>query len=47
LEADVELAERVDALVSRFGRLQDTVGDKLLPRYLDAVGKGNRQESRK
>ncbi len=38
LETDVELAERVDAFVSRFGRLQDTVGDKLLPRYLDAVG---------
>jgi len=38
LEADVELAERVDAFVSRFGRLQDTVGDKLLPQYLNAVG---------
>lgn len=38
LETDVELAERVDAFVSRFGRLQDTIGDKLLPRYLDAVG---------
>ncbi len=38
LETDVNLAERVDAFVARFGRLQDTVGDKLLPRYLDAVG---------
>lgn len=38
LEADVDLSERVDAFVSRFGRLQDTVGDKLLPQYLDAVG---------
>ncbi len=38
LEDDVDLAERVDAFVSRFGRLQDTVGDKLLPNYLDAVG---------
>lgn len=38
LEADVELSERVDAFVSRFGRLQDTVGDKLLPQYLIAVG---------
>jgi hypothetical protein len=28
----------VDAFVSRFGRLQDTVGDKLLPQYLNAVG---------
>jgi len=38
LEADIELSERVDAFVSRFGRLQDTVGDKLLPQYLNAVG---------
>ena len=37
-EKDVDLAERVDAFVSRFGRLQDTVGDKLLPNYLNAVG---------
>ncbi len=27
-------AERLDAFVARFGRLQDTVGDKLLPRLL-------------
>jgi hypothetical protein len=38
LEANVEMAERVDAFVSRFGRLQDTVGDKLLPLYLNSVG---------
>jgi len=38
LEQDVELSERVDAFVTRFGRLQDTVGDKLLPQYLSAVG---------
>jgi hypothetical protein len=38
LEQEVELAERLDAFVSRFRRLQDTVGDKLLPQYLDAVG---------
>jgi len=31
LEADPDLAERVEAFVGRFGRLQDTVGDKLLP----------------
>ena len=30
--------ERVEAFVSRFGRLQDTLGDKLLPVYLEAVG---------
>lgn len=38
LEADHELAERVEAFVGRFGRLQDTVGDKLLPLLLDALG---------
>ncbi len=38
LEQNIELAERVDAFVSRFGRLQDTVGDKLLPHYLSMLG---------
>lgn len=38
LEADVDLAERVEALVGRFSRLQDTVGDKLLPTLLVALG---------
>lgn len=31
-------AERVEAFVGRFGRLQDTLGDKLLPAYLAALG---------
>lgn len=31
-------AERVDAFVARFGRLQDTVGDKLLPALLRWMG---------
>ena len=31
------LAERLDAFVARFARLQDTVGDKLLPALLAAV----------
>lgn len=30
-------AERLDAFVSRFGRLQDNIGDKLLPQLLDAM----------
>ena len=30
-------AEAVEAFVSRFGRLQDTIGDKLLPRALAVV----------
>lgn len=38
LDHDPELAERVDAFVSRFGRLQDTLGDKLLPTLLSALG---------
>lgn len=38
LPDNVEEAERVEAFVSRFGRLQDTLGDKLLPLYLHALG---------
>jgi hypothetical protein len=38
LEEDIDLAERVEAFVGRFGRLQDTVGDKLLPLLLAALG---------
>lgn len=34
LEQNADLTERLDALVSRFYRLQDTLGDKLLPVYL-------------
>ena len=34
LDQDVDLAERVEAFIGRFGRLQDTVGDKLLPMLL-------------
>jgi hypothetical protein len=35
LRTDDLLAERVDAFVARFGRLQDTLADKLLPAALD------------
>lgn len=38
LEENTDLAERVEAFVGRFGRLQDTVGDKLLPLLLAALG---------
>lgn len=38
LEIDADLAERVEAFVGRFGRLQDTIGDKLLPVFLIALG---------
>lgn len=35
LRTDIDLAERTDAFVARFGRLQDTLADKLLPALLD------------
>ena len=34
IEQNAGLTERLDAFVSRFCRLQDTLGDKLLPAYL-------------
>lgn len=36
--ADTEKAERLDAFVARFGRLQDTLGDKLIPALLSLSG---------
>ena len=38
LANDEAFAERVEAFASRFCRLQDTVGDKLLPLWLQALG---------
>ncbi len=38
LETDEDLAERVEAFIGRFGRLQDTLGDKLLPALLAHLG---------
>jgi hypothetical protein len=35
LKTNVDEAERTDAFVARFGRLQDTLADKLLPTALD------------
>lgn len=37
LEAKPELAEQLEAFVSRFGRMQDTIADKLMPRWLMAL----------
>ena len=34
LRASIDESERTDAFVARFGRLQDTVADKLLPEFL-------------
>ena len=38
LAANTDESERVDAFVTRFGRLQDTIGDKVMPLYLQALG---------
>ena len=37
LESEPELAERLEAFISRFGRMQDTIADKLLPRWLESM----------
>ncbi|MEW6037349.1 MAG: hypothetical protein AB1648_03725 [Pseudomonadota bacterium] len=37
LDTNPERAEQLEAFISRFGRLQDTIGDKLLPRWLLAL----------
>ena len=33
-----DLAEKIDAFVSRFGRLQDYIGEKLVPRFAALLG---------
>lgn len=38
LDDNEALAETIETFVSRFGRLQDTVGDKLLPHLLAYLG---------
>ena len=38
LTSNPALAEKVEAFVSRFGRLQDHLGEKLIPRYAQLVG---------
>lgn len=38
LATQLNESERVDAFVARFGRLQDTTGDKLLPALLRLTG---------
>lgn len=38
LESHPELAEKVDAFVSRFGRLQDQIGEKLIPLFAALLG---------
>lgn len=33
-----DLAEKIDAFVGRFGRLQDQIGEKLIPRFVALLG---------
>lgn len=33
-----DLSEKIDAFVSRFGRLQDHIGEKLIPRFATLLG---------
>lgn len=42
LDANREFAMQVEAFTSRFCRLQDTLGDKLLPALLSALGEPER-----
>jgi len=44
LDVDDALSERLEAFVSRFSRLQDTLGDKLLPNLLDALNEKKRTQ---
>lgn len=37
LRTNIDDSERCDAFVARFGRLQDTVADKLLPEFLRSL----------
>ena len=37
-----DLSEKIDAFVSRFGRLQDHIGEKLIPRFAALVGENTK-----
>lgn len=38
LAEDHEMAEKIEAFMSRFGRLQDHIGEKLVPRFAALLG---------
>lgn len=42
LDSDPEFAEQLEAFTSRFCRLQDSLGDKLLPIWLESLGEPKR-----
>lgn len=37
-----DLSEKIDAFVGRFGRLQDHIGEKLIPRFAALVGENTK-----
>ena len=42
LAVQAELAEKVEAFVSRFGRLQDHIGERLIPRFASLLGEASK-----
>lgn len=42
MAVDQARAEKIDAFVGRFGRLQDHIGEKLLPRFAKLLGEPTR-----
>ncbi len=44
LDNNVDYSERLDAFVARFSRLQDTLGDKMLPQLLLALNESVRTQ---
>ncbi len=44
LDVDEGLSERLEAFTSRFARLQDTLGDKLIPALLEALNEKKRAQ---
>ena len=42
LEEREDLAEKIDAFVSRFARLQDHIGEKLIPRFANLLGESQK-----
>ncbi|MDX8399601.1 MAG: hypothetical protein R8K20_05070 [Gallionellaceae bacterium] len=42
LDEREDLAEKIDAFVGRFGRLQDYIGEKLIPRFAILLGESSK-----
>ena len=46
LDEAPHIAEQMEAFISRFGRMQDTIAGKLLPRWLVALEESTGSQSR-